>query len=75
MAGEFGEDIEITLNDNKVMKIPREKSSYGKDTSIDTLLKECVEEMEKDNKSVLLMSRDIKNDVLNQMVEIVFKEQ
>ena len=34
-----------------------------------------VEEMQKDTKNVLLMSRDIKNDTLDQMMEIVFKEQ
>lgn len=55
------------------MKIPRGKSIYGKDTSIKTLIKECFEEMQKDNKSVLLMSRNVKSDVLNEMIEIVFK--
>lgn len=71
----ISEDIEITLKDNEVMRISREKSSYGKDTSIETLVKECFEEMQKDNKNVLLMRRNIKSDVLNQMVEIVFKQQ
>lgn len=69
----MSEDISITLKSGEVIEISCEKSIYGKDTSIETLIKECFEEMQKDNKSVLLMSRNVKSDVLNEMVEIVFK--
>lgn len=41
------------------MQFPREKSIYGKETSVKTLIQECFEEMQKNNKSVLLMKRNV----------------
>lgn len=66
------EDVSITLASGKVMKIPREKSVHGKDNSIDTLVSNCLEEMRKNNNSVLLIERSVDSKLLNQMVEIIF---
>ncbi len=69
------ENLSITLKNEKVMEIPRIKRIYGKDTSIGTLVYECFEELKKNEKSVLLMSKDVDFDrkQLNHMVKIVFK--
>lgn len=67
--------ISVTLKSGEVVEILRYNLINGSDNSMENLVNECVEEMQKDTNNVLLMSRDIKNDILNQMVEIVFKEQ
>ena len=56
------EVVSITLDSGEVMKIPREKSIYGKDNSIDTLVSNCLQEMRKSNNSVLLIKRSVDSE-------------
>jgi len=69
----MSEDVSITLKNGEIMKIPRKKSICGRETSIDTLVRKCSEEMKKNSKSVLLIGKSIDSKVLDQMVEIIFK--
>ncbi len=67
------ENVTITPKSGKSIKFPLERAVYGKDTSIDTLIKQCSVEMQKINNSVLLIGRNVDSEVLSLMVEIIFK--
>jgi len=57
----------------KAAVIPRERKFYPKDTSIYSLVDECFEELKKNEKGVLLMSKDIDSEKLSHMIKINFK--
>ncbi|MBT8356797.1 MAG: hypothetical protein HKO79_08965 [Desulfobacterales bacterium] len=57
----------------KSANIPSERKFYPKDTSISSLLDECFEELKKNEKAVLLMSKDIDSEKLSHMIKINFK--
>lgn len=69
----LSEKVSLKTKSGKIYKIPRKKVIYGKKTSIETLINECFEVMGKNSKSVLLSNKNVKSDVLNKMIEIVFK--
>jgi len=68
----MNENVSIKLDSGEIVKIPREKSIYGKDNSIDTLVSNCVKGMQKNKNSILLIKRSVDGEMFNQMVEIIF---
>ena len=74
ISGELSmtETVSITLDSGEVIIIPCEQSIYSKDFSIDTLVSNCLQEIRKNNNSVLLIKKSVDSEVLNQMVEIIF---
>lgn len=67
----FNEEITVTPRDGLQIKIPSQKSAYGQDKPPQELMEQCVEEMRKTPKSVLLASRD--TGLPDGLVEIVFR--
>ena len=67
------EVISITPDSGEVIIILCEQFGYGKDYSIDALVRKCSEEMQKNNKSVLLIRKSVDSEMLDQMIEIIFK--
>lgn len=77
ISGELSmtEILSITPDSGEVIMIPSDQSIYGQDHSFDTVLGNCLQEMEKNKISILLIERKeiVDSSVLNKMVEIIFK--
>lgn len=70
----FSGNISVQIKKSgKKLQIPIVKKIYGKNTTMDTLIQDCYKEMQKNENSVLMISKTNKNEVFNQMVRIVFK--
>jgi hypothetical protein len=72
----------MSFNDNVGLKVkgkgkgsyPRKSLIFGKDTSIESLLEKCMEEIKNNPKSLLLMERALGKNFQNELLEIVFKD-
>ena len=69
----MAETVTVNPENGEALKIPRAKSVFGTDNTSETLVGKCVEEMQKNPKSVLLISSDIKSEALRQMAKVIFK--
>jgi len=75
LSGEVitSETLSITHKSSEAMEVLRENRIYSKDISISALVSECFEELKKNDKSVLFMSKDVNSEQLNHMVKLVFE--
>lgn len=62
----------LELDKGTTIEFLQEKFVYDKDRAKDEIISVCVEEMKKNQHSVLLIKRSIDSELLNQMVEIIF---
>jgi len=75
----FSENISIDLNDGSTMPYPRENLLFAQDTFvdslIDSLISNCIKDMQKGNGSVLLISKDVRNEALDKLIKISFHKR
>jgi len=71
----FSENVSIDLNDGSSMSYPRENLLFAANFSRDSLLSNCIEDMRKGNGSVLLISKEARNELLQQLIKISFHTQ
>ena len=69
------ETTTITPDSGGAWTVVCEQTVHGRDYPIDTLVGRCVQEMRKNQNSVLLIKRKVRldRDLLSQMVEIAFR--
>jgi hypothetical protein len=67
-------NVTLTLDSGESIEIPREKSVFGRDTDVDSMVEEALKRMNESGKSVLLIGRNVRSAALEPMVEIVFAD-